>query len=170
MRLRDYLPEDRDACLALFDGNTPRYFDPSERASFERWLAAPGGPWFVLVDEHGAVVACGGYVRDRGGADDAGAAELAWGMVRRDLHGRGLGRRLTEERIARAEADPAIDALLLFTTQRSQGFYARMGFVVTRVTPEGIGPGLDRVDMRRPLARRGAVRAERGPGVGDRAP
>lgn len=153
LRLRDYLPEDRDACLALFDGNTPRFFDPSERASFERWLAAPAGAYFVLEDAAGAIVACGGYVRGRGGESDPGAAELAWGMVRHDLHGRGIGRRLTEERLLRARADPEVDALILFTTQRSQGFYARMGFAVTRVTADGIGPGLDRVDMRLSLAR-----------------
>ncbi len=33
-RIRPFAADDKDACLALFDSNVPRYFDSSERPDF----------------------------------------------------------------------------------------------------------------------------------------
>lgn len=38
--IRPYRAEDREACLTLFDGNMPRFFDESEREGFVAWLTA----------------------------------------------------------------------------------------------------------------------------------
>lgn len=143
--LRPYVPEDCAACLALFDGNAPPFFDPGERAEFCAFLQAlphPDRPYLVLVRD-GQVVACGGLVFDAAGRH----ASLSWGMAARGLQGAGLGRRLTEARLALARATAGIDAVILETSQHTQGFYARLGFEVCGVTQDGFGPGLDRWDM-----------------------
>lgn len=33
MRVRDYTPDDRAACMAVFESNVPEYFLDSERSS-----------------------------------------------------------------------------------------------------------------------------------------
>lgn len=76
---------DRDACLALFDGNTPRFFDPSERACFAAWLETSTQPYLV-IERSGRIVACGGHAIEAGGS----VASLCWGMVAQDGFGPGI--------------------------------------------------------------------------------
>ena len=153
--LRRYRGEDRAACLALFDSNVPDYFAALERADFIRTLDEidDGIVAYWLIEREGeGVVACGGYAASDG---EASVAVLCWGMVRRDLHRRGLGERLLSERLRRIDADPAFAWCVLETTQHSRGFYARHGFRAVREQRDGFAPGFDLVEMRR--ARNGAV-------------
>ena len=140
--VRPYAACDRDACLALFDGNTPRFFDPSERAGFAAWLEASTQPYLV-IERDGNIVACGGHALEAGGT----VASLCWGMVAQDVHGQGLGRALTQARLDAIRAMPQVARVTMNTSQHTQGFYARFGFVGVKVTPHGIGPGLDQWDM-----------------------
>lgn len=141
---RTYAPSDRDDCLALFDGNVPAFFAPSERRDFEHFLArqAMEGAYQVL-ERDGRVVGCGGLAIEKDGM----TAGLCWGMVDRELQGIGLGRMLTELRLRSAAAIPGVMQVRLDTSQHTQGFYALLGFQVLRITQDGYGPGLDRWDM-----------------------
>ncbi|RTQ50170.1 N-acetyltransferase [Hymenobacter gummosus] len=140
--IRPYQTRDQAACLALFDGNCPPAFDPTERALFERYLAAAPADFWVL-EADGAVRACGGY-----GSRDAGQSwELYWGMVGRDWHGRGLGRQLLEFRIRHLQARYPGVRIISRTSQYAQGFFARRGFVLHRVAEHFWGPGLHLYDM-----------------------
>jgi ribosomal protein S18 acetylase RimI-like enzyme len=143
-RIRGYAPADRAACLTLFDGNMPTFFAPDERAEFAAFLDAQATDWaFRIVERGGAIVACGGHRV----AADGETAGFCWGMVDRRLHRTGLGRILTQARLDAARATPGVRQVRLDTSQQTQGFYARFGFVVERVVPDGYAPGLDRVDM-----------------------
>lgn len=142
---RAYLSEDRAACLAIFDSNLPRYFAPEERADFGTFLdslTTEDWPYLVLTEDQ-RVVACGGLIVDAG----LRQAALTWGMVDRARHGGGLGRQLTLFRLDLARATPGIDRVVMETSQHTRGFYDRLGFVVTKVTPDGFGAGIDRCDM-----------------------
>jgi ribosomal protein S18 acetylase RimI-like enzyme len=140
---RPYVAADRAACLALFDSNAPRFFDPSERAGFEQFLDEMRWPYQV-IEREGRVVACGGHAVE----PDGRTVSLCWGMVEQGLHGQGLGRRLTEARLAAARAEPGVTAVRLDTGQHTTGFYERFGFVIERVVSDGYAPGSDRFDMR----------------------
>lgn len=142
--VRTFTTADRGACLAVFDSNVPAYFTTPERPEFEKFLDALPGPYIVLRDAEGAVVACGGHAI----IEDDGRADLCWGMVRQDLHGTGIGRALTEARLAAALADPAVRYVALNTSQHTVGFYERLGFTMTEVIRDGFAPGLDRCEMR----------------------
>lgn len=142
-RARPYVAADRAACLALFDSNAPRFFDPSERAGFERFLDEMRWPYQV-IEREGRVVACGGHAVE----PDGRTVSLCWGMVEQGLHGQGLGRRLTGARLAAARAEPGVTAVRLDTGQHTTGFYERFGFVIERVVRDGYAPGSDRFDMR----------------------
>lgn len=72
-------------------------------------------------------------------------------MVERALHQKGLGTILTQERLALARSFSDVDALILSTSQYSAGFYSKLGFTISKVTPSGLspgfGPGLDGIEM-----------------------
>jgi predicted GNAT family N-acyltransferase len=149
MSFRNYRAPDRAACISLFDSNVPLYFAAGERADFTGFLDDLPGPYLVMEDG-GRIVACGGWARQQ---PDAPAVTLCWGMVDRACHRRGLGRQLLEARLARIAADkPAAAEVLLSTSQHSAGFFARYGFEVCKVVPEGYGSGIDRCDMRLEMA------------------
>lgn len=141
---RPYRPDDRDACLALFDSNAPRFFDFSEREGFEDFLEslASASAYQVIVRD-GQIVGCGGHMVEPDGV----SAALCWGMVDGAVHGEGLGSALTETRLAAVRKIPGITHIVLGTSQHTQSFYARYGFKMTAVTPDGYGPGIDRWDM-----------------------
>ena len=140
---RPYTVADRAACLALFDSNAPRFFDPSERAGFEQFLDDLRGP-YPVSERDGRGVGGGGHAVE----PDGRTVSLCWGMVEQGLHGQGLGRLLTEARLAAARAEPGVTAVRLDTGQHTTGFYERFGFVIERVVKDGYAPGSDRHDMR----------------------
>lgn len=142
--LRPYRAQDRDACLALFDSNTPAFFDPCERAGFDAFLHDPAQTSaFQVIERERRIVACGGLGLDASGS----IASFAWGMVEHGLHGQGLGRQLTNARLAAARALPGVTRVRLCTSQHTQGFYAAFGFQVQNIVPDGYGPGLDEWEM-----------------------
>lgn len=144
LRQRPYRNSDLDACLGVFESNVPRFFREHEREEYVRFLGALPGPYLVLETEQGGIVAAGGYAI----VEEDERADLCWGMVRADLHGRGLGRMLTETRIRAALADPGVRRVAINTSQLTRGFYERLGFRLLEIVPDGYAPGLDRCEMR----------------------
>ena len=144
--VRPYGPADRDACLRLFHSNVPRYFTPAEEAEYLAFLDALPGPYLVL-EQDGAVVGAGGHAYD-----GPGTVALCWGMVAASLHGTGLGQLLLDARLAAVARDPAVRTVRISTSQHTEGFFARAGFVTVRVQPGGFGPGLHRHDMELAIA------------------
>lgn len=142
--LRDYRPTDLEACLAVFDSNVGDSFAAAERAEFVQFLGNLPGPYWVLEDEDGRVVGCGGYAR----REDGVTVDLCWGMVARAHQGQGLGRSLAVERIERVRAEGGVRHVRLATSQLTTGFFERLGFVLENRTPDGFAPGIDCCDMR----------------------
>ena len=142
--IRAYRPGDRNACLAVFDSNVPDFFVPSERDEFAAFLDDLPGPYLVLADPAGAVVGCGGWAVEEGALH----ADLCWGMVHRDRHGEGLGRRLAEARIDAVRESGGVASVRLHTSQHTTGFYERLGFELAGVEDDGYAPGLHRCDLR----------------------
>ena len=150
MNVRKYTLDDFESCLEVFDTNVPEFFRTEERNEFSSFLRALPGPYLVLLDETERVVGCGGYAVPEGTA----SADLCWGMVRRELHGRGYGRVLTQLLMERVLGDPTVREIALNTSQHTAGFYEGLGFSTTEIEKDGYGPGLDRCEMRLAVARR----------------
>lgn len=140
LEIRPYLAADRQACLAIFRSNLPRYFDPSELPEFEEFLAQSTQDYFV-AQRGGVVLACGGcYVRD-------GVGYLSWGMVSRAHHHAKMGTALLAWRVDLVFSQPDIAEIRIDTSQHTAGFFARHGFQTTRQTADGFGVGIDQVSM-----------------------
>ncbi|MCK4205156.1 GNAT family N-acetyltransferase [Brucella pituitosa] len=142
---RQYRSRDFSACMAIFDSNVPTFFALQERKEFCEYLQSintAGMPFLVFLHK-GSIVACGGLTIE----PDKRQASLSWGMVGKAFHRQGLGTHLVEARLTLARSIPEIDELVLATSQHTHGFYERFGFVISKITPDGFGSGLDRWDM-----------------------
>jgi GNAT superfamily N-acetyltransferase len=159
MRIRPYVPDDRVACVRIARSNTPDFVLPEEVEGYAGWLdraclaATPGEAcdYFVLASEPIAgaseLLACGGIAW----AHTAPVATLCWGLVRRDLHRRGLGSLLLAHRIDLARAR-GVQEVLMDTSQHALAFFLRAGFRVAGSVADGYGPGLHRHDLSLRLA------------------
>ena len=143
MKLIPYHSHHKGGVQKIFDGNTPIFFDPSERASFVRFLEKPPCPYFVVVDEDEQVLGCGGYFLSEKSAE----AGLCWGMIDRKWHRQGIGTFLFRARLEKILAHRTVKRLLMDTSQQSLGFYQQLGFEISKVTEDGYGAGLSRFDL-----------------------
>lgn len=143
MLARPYEIADRADCLRIFDSNAPYDFLPEERIQFEQFVDRLPGPYFVIVDGDD-VVACGGYATGR----LSGEVDICWTIVRRDRHGHGVGNFLLTTCVIEILSRDDCETVRLETSRRTQQFFERWGFRMVEVTPNGFGPGLDRVEMR----------------------
>lgn len=139
--VRPYALSDKQACLAIFDGNVPDFFDSTERSDFAAFLDSPNGEYLVLERES-AVMGCGGFAKE-----DRGQARLTWGMVDRRFHGEGLGRLLAEYRLQAIEDAGDFAEVELFTSQIVAPFFVKLGFAIAEVDKDGFAPGIDKVQM-----------------------
>ncbi len=131
MDLRLYTPADREACLAIFDSNTPAYLAPGERVEYAAFLAAPREEYYV-AEHDGAVIGCGGLRMSA-----ATPARLTWGMVHRDWQRKGVGRLLLLYRLRQlSRVAPEAEFVALATTPAAQGFYEKLGFRVAAAPRE----------------------------------
>lgn len=146
MNLRPYTAADRAVCLDIFDRNCPRYFADEERGNFEDYLNDPHGPYFVLENEAGEALGCGGYALEA-----SGAASLVWGMIRPEWQRKGLGRYLALYRLREISRHGGVQLVRMDTTQESVGFYEKLGFRVIGVKKDGYAPGLDRIELMKKL-------------------
>lgn len=142
VRLRDYRADDREACLRVLDSNVPEYFLAGEREDVAACLDAleERGIHYLVVENEEGIVACGG-VR----VSETKDARMCWGMVRRDLHRRGLGRLLLAARLVEGARMGAVTASLT-TIPSVEGFYAKEGFVLTGSVNDHYAPGWHRRD------------------------
>lgn len=143
LSVRPFSSDDLDGVVDVFRSNIPKYFGPGEEQGLRDFLAEYAQDYYVLLldDE---IVSAGGIALN---PDET--VSLCWGMVRSDHIGTGLGRKLTEFRIQRAHEKFGGLPLVIDTSQHTEGFYNRFGFVTTERTLDGYGPGLDICKMRR---------------------
>ena len=141
--IRSYDPADLDAVVAIFRSNIPKYFGPEEEPGLRNFLQDERGEDFFMLEIEGDPVGCGGIALN---GDET--VSLCWGMIREDHLGAGLGKALTEFRIAlSADKFPGVP-MVISTSQHTEGFYEKFGFRLIEHTPDGYGPGIDICKMR----------------------
>jgi len=153
MIVREYNNSDRQSCITIFQTNTPKFFDSSELADFENWLNGKDEnrnsyknnryECFNVVVDNGLVIACGGFYVPV----DQPRANMVWGMVHADYHGRGIGKELFSYRINQIKTLYPGYKITLDTTQHTHGFFKKLGFQIDGVQKDFYGKGLDRYDM-----------------------
>lgn len=145
MNIRKYAPADLDAVVAIFRSNIPKYFTPEEEPGLHDFLRDFSDDYFV-VEVNGELVGAGGIALN--GDLDPPTVSLCWGMVRKDHLGTGIGKKLTEFRIKLSQEKYPGVPMTIGTSQHTEGFYHKLGFVTVEHTPDGFGPGIDNCRMR----------------------
>jgi N-acetylglutamate synthase-like GNAT family acetyltransferase len=153
MKIRSYKLSDQDACMSLFDSNTPRFFHPEERNVFLDYLESsdflpprlrsaevPQGCMYV-VESDDQIVGCGGWFLD------GRVAVLSWGIVHQSLHRSGIGRFLLLERLKAVREDGRAESVRVKTTSLVQGFFQRAGFEVTLEKVTGLVDDVPLVEL-----------------------
>jgi GNAT superfamily N-acetyltransferase len=142
LKVRPYEASDREACLALLEANTPKFFAKNEAETFSAYLDKEGvNHYWVIVHPKEKIVASGGLTIGT-------EASLNWGMVRPDLHLKGIGSLLVAFRLLQAVENPAVARVAINTSQRNPLFYARFGFSTENIQENHFARGLHRYDMR----------------------
>ncbi|HMO79809.1 MAG TPA: GNAT family N-acetyltransferase [Pyrinomonadaceae bacterium] len=138
---RPYVSENLEDVVAIFRTNIPKYFVPAEEQELREYLTDHPEDYYLL-ESGGEIVAAGGIA-----LNSDNTVSLCWGMVRNDLIGTGIGKRLTEFRLAKARERFGPVPVKISTSQHTSGFYEKLGFQMGELTPNGFGPGLDRCNM-----------------------
>ena len=145
MEIREYRPTDLAGCMQIMQSNIPEYFHEGDLADFAGFLANLPGPYLVVIESTSGLVACGGIAL---GKKSATEAVLCYGMVAGTRLRQGLGRELLRKRLELfLPRQPQVELLIVNTTQKTEGFFRRFGFVVVGREPDGYGPGLDHVSL-----------------------
>lgn len=143
-----YTPNDRAACLRIFDSNVPHFFASNERGRFIAFLEALPWPfWVARIQTIDTVVGCGGVSL----ANEGQAVWLRWGMVESGHHRQGFGRQLLEARLDWITVQPQVEIVRVATTAEPSGFFLRMGFKLIEVVEDEYGLGIDRYDLVLPM-------------------
>jgi GNAT superfamily N-acetyltransferase len=130
--------------LAIYDSVSSDYFIPDNRGEFLDFLTRFNDPFFI-GRWAGSPAACGGFYMKT-----ASLACLTWGIVHKRFHHQGLGSELLRYRIEAARLLGARQ-VEIHTSQLTEGFYAKFGFVRTCLVEDHFGPGIHEVDMLREL-------------------
>ena len=139
LNLRSYTTRDLDACLGIFDSNLPLSLTPGERDAFAKEIGSGQFAYFVVEDETGKVVSCGGH--------DLKIATLCWGMVDLQQQGKNIGRFLLLARLRQIFDQRGEVEVHLDTSQYAKGFYEHHGFKVVAIQENHYAPGVHRHDM-----------------------
>ena len=144
-RIREFNPDDQEACLAIYRSNEPDFLDPAEFGEFEEFLAH-GTSYLLVIEKDDKVIACAGLEL----VGDTNTAKLRHGMVHRDFHRQGIGSTLLAARLSLLEPEDE-KAVPVFIRAKPQaaGFYGHFGFALNTlergtailnlvVTPEDI--------------------------------
>ncbi len=143
MNIRKYESSDIDSVISIFRSNIPKYFGPEEEPGLRDFLSGDVENYYVL-ELDGKVVGAGGIELNE---DDT--VSLCWGMVHNDHLGTGLGKLLTEYRMERSQEEFGDKPMVNSTSQHTEGFYKKLGFVTVEHKPDGFGPGIDICRMRK---------------------
>jgi [ribosomal protein S18]-alanine N-acetyltransferase len=159
MTIREYTPEDKNACLEIFRSNCPKFFDKSELEMFDKWLEHQANEnsvyqsptytnsekdaYYVIELPETGIVACAGFYIVKNEKE----ARLAWGMIHSSFHNKGYGTTLFDHRKKIIQKNWPQHKITLGTSQHTFPFYERMGMKVINFVKSGYGPELDRYDM-----------------------
>lgn len=142
MKIRPYQPQDKPAVMRLFSLNTPAFFALSEQEDLEKYLDHEAEEYFV-VEDAGKIIGVGGinyFPEER-------TARLSWDIIAPDHQGKGIGKKLTEHRISRLNANSRIELIVVRTSQLAFRFYEKMGFTLTKTEKDFWAKGFDLYEM-----------------------
>lgn len=131
-RIREFRPEDLEACAEIHRSNEPDLLNPDALPAFVEFLAH-GTSYILVVELDSKVVACAALEL----LGEVAAARLLHAMVHRDFQRRGIGTTLLAARLSllEPEGDEAV-RVVLRTAPAPAAFYGAFGFALHTLEKE----------------------------------
>ncbi len=132
----------RSVCIEIFKSNIGLYFAEDELEGFEGFLDNHvRSTRYYVVFSKGKIIGCGGYFLKNG------MVRLIEGMVKKQSHKTGAGLLLLKYRLKMAREEYPDKIIGIDTSQNTEGFFKKYGFVTTNVVKDYYAIGLDKVSM-----------------------
>jgi predicted GNAT family N-acyltransferase len=137
-----YKEEYRSACIEIFKTNIGPFFAEDELGGFEDFLDNHvGATKYFVVFSDDEIIGCGGFYLKKG------VVRLREGMIKKQNHKTGAGLLLLEYRLNMVREEYPDKKIAIDTTQNTEGFFKKYGFVTTKVARDFYAIGLDKVSM-----------------------
>ncbi|MHA6247418.1 GNAT family N-acetyltransferase [Pontibacter sp. CAU 1760] len=143
--IRPYTSADKNSLIQLLRLNTPAYFAPTEEADFFVYLAERAEHYYVY-EADSEIIGCGGY---NTGFNAGRTVFISWDIIHPNFQGKGIGKALLRYRIDRIKENPAVNKIVVRTTQHVYRFYQKAGFELQRVEADYWADGFDLYFMSR---------------------
>lgn len=135
--VRPYVPDDKADLITCFELNTPKYFDPKEKADFIRFLDHER-EFFYTALVNDSPVGCMGYKLDT----RAKEAKITWAFIHPAYHGHGMGKILGKKCLGEIKAQ-GYSKIMVRTSQLAYRFFEKFGFETIKIEKDFWGKGLD---------------------------
>lgn len=136
--IRPFHTQDREALVEIFKMNTPRYFDPQELKDFEVYLASNSDTYLTIEHQDRVVGGTGYEITDNGTV-----GRITWIFFHPDSAGLGLGRQSVEHCLSIFRNRPAVEKVVVTTSQLAYRFFEKFGLHLVRTEKDYWGQGLD---------------------------
>ncbi len=141
-QVKKYTDSIREDVLNLLRLNSPTYFSATEEKDFIEYLDKEIEDYFIIVDNERILGAAGiNYFPNQK------VARLSWDMAHPKFQGKGIGKLLTQHRIAVIKARSDIQTIIVRTSQMAHPFYNKMGFQLEKTEKNFWSPGFDLYQM-----------------------
>ena len=144
--LRPYQLTDKTDLIKIFRLNTPKYFHPDEEIEFVSYLTRMGATYFVIEKDKKIIGGVGYEIRK---SDKSG--RINWIFLDPAFHNAGIGKLVVEQINKILKSDPAIEKLIVRTSQLAYKFFEKLGYILVEKEKDYWAPGLDLNLMERKL-------------------
>lgn len=134
---------DFDACVSMFQRNTPEYFSVDELEEYTGFLKDYSGSCYWVFEIDNVIAGCGG-IRV---VENTGTGRLIYGMLDPAYHAAGYGKALLEFRLGQLVKIPDVVRVKIDTSNDVMGFFTKFGFIEDERIKDRIGLGMDQVKM-----------------------
>lgn len=124
VRLRQYVPEDFDACRELYELNATERFPQDVELDQVRYLRQ-GLPSNLIAELDGRIIGCGGYVLQH-----PDFATFVYGLVHPEFQKMGVGRLLMFGRLAQLPVIGGDTTVAICTVKKARSYYEQFDFKV----------------------------------------
>jgi ribosomal protein S18 acetylase RimI-like enzyme len=136
--IRPYNVADKEQLVAIFKLNTPKYFDPKEVKDFEEYLDQYSDTYLTIEHNNKIVGGTGYYVND-----SKKSGHITWIFVHPGSAGLGIGKQAVEYCLAILKANPAVEKLVVSTSQFAYRFFEKFGYQLIQTEKDYWAQGLD---------------------------
>ena len=133
-----YQLTDKAELIKIFRLNTIKYFHPDEEKEFVSYLNKMGTTYFAIEKDKKIIGGVGYEIRK---SDKSG--RINWIFLDPALHNSGIGKLVAEQIIEILKSDPAVEKLIVRTSQLSYKFFEKLGYSLVEIEKDYWAQGLD---------------------------